>query len=90
MNKQTKMLLGVAVVGIGGYLLWKQSQKPKSFANLSAGNMGLRTGYCVTQVATGQYTTPSTGVQPRCSSDADCLRNPPYNKCLGASTAVGF
>lgn len=36
MTKNTKMLIGIAVVGTAGYLLWKQSQKPKSFANLTA------------------------------------------------------
>lgn len=29
MNKKTKLLLGVAVVGVGGYLLWKSRQPAK-------------------------------------------------------------
>jgi hypothetical protein len=29
MTKQTKMLLGVGVVGVAAYLIWKQNQKPK-------------------------------------------------------------
>jgi hypothetical protein len=36
MDKKTKMLLGVGVLAVAGYLLWKQSQKPKAFANLAA------------------------------------------------------
>ena len=32
MTKNQKMLLVVAVVGVGGFLLWKSTQK-KSFAN---------------------------------------------------------
>jgi len=27
MNKQTKLILGVALVGVAGYMLWKQSSK---------------------------------------------------------------
>lgn len=27
MNKQTKMWLGIALVGVAGYMLWKQSKK---------------------------------------------------------------
>lgn len=37
MNKQTKTLLGIAVVAGAGYFLYKQyANKPKSFANLMA------------------------------------------------------
>jgi hypothetical protein len=32
MTKNTKILIGVGVVGVGAYLLWKSQQK-KSFAN---------------------------------------------------------
>ena len=35
MNKKTKMLIGVGVVAIAGYVYWKSTQK-KSFANLVA------------------------------------------------------
>ena len=35
MNKKTKMLIGVGVVAIAGYVYWKSTQK-KSFANLTA------------------------------------------------------
>lgn len=28
MEKQTKLLLGLGLIGAGGYMLWKQSQKP--------------------------------------------------------------
>jgi hypothetical protein len=39
MNKQTKTLLGVAVVAGLGYYFWKQSQQqPKSFANFDLKN----------------------------------------------------
>ena len=33
LNKQTKMLLGLGVVALGGYLVWKQTQK-KSFMGM--------------------------------------------------------
>jgi hypothetical protein len=37
MNKNTKMIIGVGVVAVAGYLLWMQSQKKSSsFANLTA------------------------------------------------------
>ena len=39
MTKQTKMILGVGVLAVAGYLLWKQSSK-KSFANLTASGLG--------------------------------------------------
>ena len=32
MNKQILMWLGVAVVGIGGYMLWKKSQDKNGFS----------------------------------------------------------
>lgn len=34
MDKQTKLLLGLALVATGGYLLWQQTQKKKSFAGV--------------------------------------------------------
>jgi len=41
MNKNQKLLLGVGVLAVAGYLLWQQSQKPKpSFANLVAPDCG--------------------------------------------------
>ena len=40
------MLLGVGVLAVAGYLLWKQSQKPKSFANLMANPGGGGSGAC--------------------------------------------
>ena len=36
-SKNTKMLLGVAVLAGVGYYLWKKSQKPKAFANAAGG-----------------------------------------------------
>ena len=37
MNKNTKMIIGVGVVAVAGYLLYQQSQKKSSsFANLTA------------------------------------------------------
>ena len=54
MTQNQKMLLGVGVLAVAGYLLWQQSQK-KSFANATArvkpvfgggGDCGKRTGKC--------------------------------------------
>ena len=36
MEKQTKTLLTVGALAAVGYLVWKQTQKPKAFANLMA------------------------------------------------------
>ena len=41
MNKQTKTLSIVAVVGVGAYLIWKQMQ-PKKTTSFSGGVMGKR------------------------------------------------
>lgn len=54
MTQNQKMLLGVGVLAVAGYLLWQQSQKPKSFANAAArmspvfggGGCGKGTGKC--------------------------------------------
>jgi hypothetical protein len=54
MTQNQKMLLGVGVLAVAGYLLWQQSQKPKSFANAAArmspvfggGDCGKGTGKC--------------------------------------------
>lgn len=40
MNKNQQLLLGVGVLAVAGYLIWQQSQKPKSFANVIAGSLG--------------------------------------------------
>jgi hypothetical protein len=34
LGKKTTMLLGVAAVGVAGYLIWKKNQKPKVFVDL--------------------------------------------------------
>lgn len=39
MNKQTKLILGVALVGVAGYMLWKQSS---TTASLTGGVIGQR------------------------------------------------
>jgi hypothetical protein len=49
LNKKTTMLLGVAAVGVAAYLLWKKSQKPKSFMNLVSKRFGI-----IGQTASGQ------------------------------------
>lgn len=36
MDKKTTTLLAVGVLAAVGFLVWKQAQKPKSFANLMA------------------------------------------------------
>jgi hypothetical protein len=42
MNKQTKTLSIVAVVGVGAYLIWKQMQPKKTTTSFSGGVMGNR------------------------------------------------
>jgi hypothetical protein len=36
MKKNTQILVGVAILGIGGYLYWKSKQPKKTFANLAS------------------------------------------------------
>ena len=49
MNKKLTMLVGVAAVGVAAYMLWKKSQKPKSFMNLVSKRFGI-----IGQTASGQ------------------------------------
>jgi len=37
MNKNTQILLGVGILGIGGYLYWKSTQKPKNMVGAIGG-----------------------------------------------------
>lgn len=57
MNKQTKMWLGIALVGVAGYMLWKQSKKTTSF---SGGVLGDRKKHFATAatVVDGRMMTP--------------------------------
>lgn len=57
MRKSYLLWLGVAVVGVGGYFLWKKSQKPKSFANLTSKKSGgvLDTSQCAGPVEVLTY-----------------------------------
>lgn len=41
MEKQTKLLLGLGLIGVGGYLLWKQGQMKPTTASYT-GNVGRR------------------------------------------------
>ena len=41
MDKQTKLLLGLGLIGVGGYLLWKQGQMKPTTASYT-GNVGRR------------------------------------------------
>ena len=60
MNKQTKMWLGIALVGVAGYMLWKQSKKPA--ASFSGGVMGDRSKFTnfasAATVVDGRMTAP--------------------------------
>ena len=60
MNKQTKMLLGIALVGVAGYMIYKQSKKPA--ASFSGGVMGNRTQFTnfasAATVVDGRMATP--------------------------------
>lgn len=38
MNKNTQILLGVGILGVGGYLYWKSTQKPKTTAKMVGAN----------------------------------------------------
>lgn len=44
MDKQTKLLLGLALVATGGYLLWQQTQNKKSFASVGKRRLLQMTG----------------------------------------------
>ena len=42
MEKQTKLLLGLGLIGAGAYMLWKQSQKPATTTASFGGPLGRR------------------------------------------------
>ena len=42
MDKQTKLLLGLGLVGVGGYLLWKQGQMKPKTASYTGNSVGRR------------------------------------------------
>jgi hypothetical protein len=58
MKKQTKMLLGVAILGVAGYFYW-QSKQPKKAATAFAGNSKQK----VFTNASGQIFSRETGKQ---------------------------
>jgi len=41
MTKTTKTVLSVAILGVGGYLLWKNFKKPSTSTTSFVGNMGM-------------------------------------------------
>jgi DnaJ-class molecular chaperone len=80
MTKNTKILIGVGVVGVGAYLLWKSQQK-KSFANLVAPTdfvkkccghtaMITRNGNDIYSCCNGKSVAPASDNQPceKCGS----------------------
>jgi len=62
MNKQTKMYLGLALVGIAGYMLYKQSKKPAaaSFTGRNISSVGDRSKF-------NNFATASTVIDGRMS-----------------------
>ena len=57
MNKQTKMILGIALVGVAGYMLYKQSKKTTtSFAGIAGNRM--KPFASSASVADGRMSTP--------------------------------
>jgi predicted negative regulator of RcsB-dependent stress response len=58
MKKQTKMLLGVAILGVAGYFYW-QSKQPKKATTSFAGNSKQK----VFTNASGQIFSRETGKQ---------------------------
>ena len=47
MNKQTKTILGLAVLGVAGYLLWKNTQQPKKNVAGGPGGINYRCRACI-------------------------------------------
>ena len=64
MNKKTKTAIAVGVVGIAAYLLYKQSQKNKPFANftrrLSPSKVTIKAACLKSPTNGGTYTGPET------------------------------
>jgi hypothetical protein len=58
MTNQTKMLLGLGVVGVAGYLYWKSTQ-PKAFANQTGGAL-TASGKCKGKTKGGYVANVST------------------------------
>ena len=59
MKKQTKILLGVAVLGVAGYLYWQSKQPKKAATTAFAGNSRQK----VFTNASGQIFSKETGKQ---------------------------
>ena len=57
MHKNTQMLLGLTVVGVGGYLLWKSGQKKTSFVGDSVKRRQRHLAGNSSKNATGTNTT---------------------------------
>ena len=67
MTKQTKILIGLGVVGVAGYLYWKSQPKK---ANLTSAKTGPgRTCPCKSRVEEGNYMicdNVASGINGRC------------------------
>ena len=88
MDKKTQMWLGVAAVGVAAYLIWKQSQKEKVFANLVSKKSTLDTSQCAgpVEILTNDPTANPMRCHYACENrDGDIINlggNPP---CPSAS-----
>ena len=74
MTKQTKMLVGVGLLGVATYLLWKSSQ-PKATANASGKILGKKSS--IPNCSKG------------CSSDHKCISTGMVFDCIPKSLSSG-
>jgi len=91
MTKKTQMILGVGVLAVAGYLLWKQSSK-KSFANLTAsgalGGVGTMAMRCCGHTAKKENADSPSGFTFTCCNG----QSAPYsngNPCGGCPAPKG-
>lgn len=82
MNKKFVTIIGVAAVGVGAYMLWQKSQKPKSFMNVQGGPFGMGQRRCRYN-SDCDYTAPvcagvTTGQRGYCIRRSGPLSSAPF------------
>lgn len=88
MTKQTKLLLGVGLVALAGFLIWKQNQKPKTDETKKASgkdNLNLKGG--VESANCGSCGSCTKVRSEECLSGF-ILVDTPSCKCKGCATAI--
>ena len=95
MNKQTKMIIGVGVVAVAGYLIWKQQQKTtaswsggaqtgrEKIKNASGTMSRLAAPKCTKTSDPGCGCPPKSGAQGTLANDGHTVTYPNGHQCCG-------